>query len=222
MASLISMSIEYMTTTHRSNLALRQKLTRAGRLASVGLLLALLMVQITWAAGGKTHSRLDGALAAISKATWVAQGQGNKIIYVFFDPNCAYCPILYKNLQPLITPHALQLRWIPVAILDATSLGKAAAILQAKDPKAALDFNEAHYNTQAYTGSIAEEIPSSVTEARLRSNAALLEQVGIPVVPTMLFHAKSGEAMIIQGALSPVALKKVLDRVAERAVPSRR
>lgn len=198
-----------------------QKSARAGWLASVSLLLALLSVQTTGAAGSKTQSRLDGALAATAKATWVGQGQGNKIVYVFFDPNCAYCPILYKNLQPLVAQYALQLRWIPVAILDATSLGKAAAILQAKDPKAALDFNERHYNTQAYTGSIAEEIPSSVTEARLRSNAALLDQVGIPVVPTMLFQAKSGEAMVIQGALSPVALKKVLDRVASSAVAGR-
>jgi thiol:disulfide interchange protein DsbG len=29
----------------------------------------------------------------------------------------------------------------------------------------------------------------------------------------MLFQAKSGEAMITQGALSPIALRKVLDRV---------
>lgn len=98
-------------------------------------------------------------------------------------------------------------------MLDATSLGKAAAILQAKDPKAALDYNEAHYNAEAHTGSISEEIPSAVTETRLRANEVLLNGVGIPVVPTLLFWAKTGEAMVIQGALSPVALRKVLDRV---------
>jgi thiol:disulfide interchange protein DsbG len=130
-----------------------------------------------------------------------------------FDPNCGYCQLLYKNLQTFIAPYNLQLRWIPVAIVDATSLGKAAAIMQAKDPKAALDNNEAHYNTNTYTGGISEEIPFAGTEARLRVNEALLNQVGIPVVPTMLFQAKSGEAMVIQGALSPIALRKVLDRV---------
>lgn len=165
------------------------------------------------AANDKQKSRIEAALAAAPKATWVAQGQGHHVLYVFFDPNCGYCPMLYKNLQPLIAPHDLQLRWIPVAMLDATSLGKAAAILQAKDPKAALDYNEAHYNTEAYTGSIPEEIPSAATEARLRANEVLLNQVGIPVVPTMLFQAKSGEAMMIQGVLSPIALRKVLDRV---------
>lgn len=165
------------------------------------------------AAGDKPTSRLEIALAAAPKATWIAQGKGGRELYVFFDPNCAYCPMIYKNMQPLITPYDLQLRWIPVAMLDATSLGKAAAILQAKDPKAALDYNEAHYNAAAHTGSISEEIPSAVTENRLRANEALLNQVGIPVVPTLLFRAKTGEAMVIQGALSPVALRKVLDRV---------
>jgi len=165
------------------------------------------------AASDKQKSRLEIALAAAPMATWIAQGQGRRELYVFFDPNCGYCPMIYKNLQPLIAPYDLQLRWIPVAMLDATSLGKAAAILQAKDPKAALDYNEAHYNSEAHTGSMSEEIPSAVTETRLRANGALLNQVGIPVVPTMLFRAKTGEAMVIQGALSPVALRKVLDRV---------
>jgi len=165
------------------------------------------------AAGEKKKPRLEISLAAAPKATWIAQGKGRRELYVFFDPNCGYCPMIYKNLQPLIAPYDLQLRWIPVAMLDATSIGKAAAILQAKDPKAALDYNEAHYNVEAHTGSISEEIPSAVTETRLRANEILLNQVGIPVVPTLLFRAKTGEAMVIQGALSPVALRKVLDRV---------
>lgn len=165
------------------------------------------------AAGNQQKSRLEIALAAAPKATWIAQGEGRRELYIFFDPNCAYCPMIYKNLQPLIAPYDLQLRWIPVAMLDATSLSRAAAILQAKNSKAALDYNEAHYNTAAHTGSISEEIPSATTETRLRANEALLNQVGIPVVPTVLFRGKTGEAMVIQGALSPVALRKVLDRV---------
>ena len=159
------------------------------------------------------ESRIASALADAPKSTWVAQGQEQRIIYIIVDANCGYCQLLYKNLQPFIASHNLQLRWVPVAIVDPTSLGKAAAILQAKDPRAALDYNETHYNTKTFTGGIAEEIPTATTEARLRANEALLNRVGIPVVPTMLFVAKTGEAMMIQGALSPIALRKVLDRV---------
>ena len=171
------------------------------------IVLALLtfgLLSGTLAAEGKLTSRIASALAAAPKATWVAQGQGQRIIYIIVDPNCGYCQLLYKNLQPFIASHNLQLRWILVAIVDPTSLGKAAAILQAKDPKLALDHNETHYNTKTYAGGIIEEIPSAATEVRLRANEALLNQVGIPVVPTMLFAAKTGEAMMIQGASRPL------------------
>lgn len=178
-----------------------------------GLLFGLTVDGAALAASNKQTSRIETTLAAAPKATWIAQGQGRHVVYVIFDPNCGYCQLLYKSLHTFMVPNDLQLRWIPVAIVDATSLGKAAAIMQAKDPKTALDYNEAHYNTTTYTGGISEEIPSAITEKRLRANAALLNQVGIPVVPTMLFQAKSGEAMVIQGALSPIALRKVLDQV---------
>jgi thiol:disulfide interchange protein DsbG len=179
----------------------------------LGVMFSLTLGGTALAASDKQKSRIETAFAAAPKATWIAQGQGRHVLYVIFDPNCGYCQLLYKNLQTFIAPYELQLRWVPVAIVDATSLGKAAAIMQAQDPKTALDYNEAHYNTNTYTGGISEEIPSATTESRLRANEALLNQVGIPVVPTMLFQAKSGEAMVIQGALSPIALRKVLDRV---------
>jgi thiol:disulfide interchange protein DsbG len=185
----------------------------ATRVLMFGLLFGSTVEGASLATSDKQTSRIETALLAAPKTTWIAQGQGRHVVYVIFDPNCGYCQLLYKNLQTFMTPNELQLRWIPVAILDATSLGKAVVIMQANDPKTALDYNEAHYNTTTYTGGISEEIPSAITEKRLRANAALLNQVGIPVVPTMLFQAKSGEAMVIQGALSPIALRKVLDRL---------
>lgn len=178
-----------------------------------GLFLAGAGDRAALAAGAGQAGRLEAALAAAPKSTWIAQGEGQRTLYVFFDPNCPYCASLYKNLQPLIAPYDLQPRWIPVAILDPTSLGKAAAILQAKDPKAALAENEGHAGAGTHTGSIHEDIPSGDTEARLRANAALLHQVGVPVVPTMLFRTKSGEAKVIQGGQSPAALQKLLEQV---------
>jgi hypothetical protein len=100
-----------------------------------GLMFGLTVGGAALAASDKQESRIETALATAQKVAWIAQGQGRRVVYVIFDPNCAYCPLLYKNLQPLIAPYDLQLRWIPVAILDATSLGKAAAIMQAKEPQ---------------------------------------------------------------------------------------
>lgn len=98
----------------------------------------------SWSIDTRPRSSSDTVLAALPDATWIAEGQGRRVVYVFFDPNCPSCQLLYKNLRTFIASHDLQLRWVPVAIVNTTSLGKAAAILQALDPRAALRRNEEH------------------------------------------------------------------------------
>lgn len=184
-------------------------------IALAALAIALLILSAGRAAAepARTGTPADAVLAEAPKATWIAEGQGRRMVYIFFDPNCPSCQLLYKNLRSFIGSHDLQLRWIPVAVVDATSLGKAAAILQASDPPAALRRNEEHYDAQAYAGGIEEDIPSAETERKVRANVRLLNRLEIPVVPTMLFAGKDGRNVIIQGALSPLALRKVFARL---------
>lgn len=163
--------------------------------------------------GARAPAAADAVLSALLKATWVADGNGRRAVYVFFDPNCPACQLLYRNLRTLIEPHDMQVRWVPVAIVNATSPGKAAAILEAADPLAALRENEEHYSGEAYAGGIEERIPSGETERQLRANERLLNKLDIPVVPTMLFPDKDRRAVLIQGALSPLALRKVFRRL---------
>lgn len=175
--------------------------------------LAVLLSTAAMADAAPPSSRADTVLAGAPKATWIAEGQGRRPVYIFFDPNCPSCQLLYKNLRSFIGSHDLQLRWIPVAVVNVTSLGKAAAILEAPDPPAALRRNEEHYDAQAYAGGIAEDIPSAETEHKVRANERLLNGLDIPVVPSMLFAAKDGRTVLIQGALSPLALRKVFARL---------
>lgn len=165
------------------------------------------------AGGARAPTATDAVLSALPKATWIADGEGRRAVYIFFDPNCPACQLLYRNLRTLIEPHDLQVRWVPVAIVNATSLGKAAAILEASDPLAALRENEEQYSGEAYAGGIEERIPSGETERRLRANERLLNKLDIPVVPTMLFADKDRRAVLTQGALSPLALRKVFRRL---------
>lgn len=162
----------------------------------------------------RTSSPADGVLADAPRTTWIAEGRGGRrIVYIFFDPNCPSCALLHRNLRTLIGPHDIQVRWIPVAVVNVTSLGKAAAILQAPDPLTALRHNEERYHGESYSGDIDEDIPTAETEQKLRANERLLNTLDIPVVPTMLFAAKDGRAVLIQGALSPLALRKVFARL---------
>lgn len=188
---------------------------RAITIALAAIASLFLMFPTTGMAKGAapTPTATDAILAALPKATSVADGHGKRTIYVFFDPNCPACHMLWRNLRTLIAPHDLQVRWVPVAVVNATSPGKAAAILEAPDPQAALRENEERYTAEAYAGGIAEQIPSDETMRRVRTNERLLNKLDIPVVPTMLFRGKDGRAVLIQGALSPLALRKVFARL---------
>lgn len=186
--------------------------TGARRSVAALVLLAALACSAVAGAQGTARSA-DAVLAALAQATWITDGAGRHAVYVFFDPNCPSCALLYRNTRALIAPHDLQLRWVPVAIVNATSAGKAAAILEAADPSAALRENKEAYSGELYAGGIAERIAADETERRLRANEALLEQLDIPVVPSMLFLDRDRRTVLIQGALSPLALRKVFDRL---------
>jgi len=186
-----------------------------GMIRVLTVLIAFLVIAPTTATTKRAPSGADAVLAAAPNATWIAEGRGRRAVYIFFDPNCPSCQMLYQNLRSFIASHDLQLRWIPVAVVNATSLGKAAALIEAPDPTAALRQNEERYDTQAHAGGIEEQIPSAETEEKLRANERLLKMLDIPVVPSMLFAEKDGRPVLIQGALSPVALRKVFARLRE-------
>lgn len=178
------------------------------------LALALFLINVASAAiAAHAGAPADTVLADAPKATWIAEGRGQHAVYIFIDPNCPSCALLYRNLRTLIEPHDLQVRWIPVAVVNATSLGKAVAILQAPDPAAALSYNEEHYRGETYSGGIEEDIPTTETEQKLHANERLFNKLDIPVVPTMLFEDRNRRAVLIQGTLSPVALRKVFARL---------
>lgn len=166
------------------------------------------------AAGGRNAAESPRALlTALSNAAWIEEGGNERVIYTLFDANCPACQLLYSNLRKFVRDGQITIRWVPVAIVNETSLGKAAAILEAADPLAALRRNEEHYDSQTYAGAIEEQIPSAETERKLRRNTELMNLLRVPVVPTMVFMDRQGEATIMQGALSPLALSKVIARV---------
>lgn len=194
---------------------MRERAKRASRGRSVVALLAHCLAALL-ALAPVAHAVVRApaaALTALPRAAWLAQGKGTRIVYVFFDPNSRYCMRLYRALQPLIAPERLQVRWVPVAIMDPTSLGRAGAILEADDPVAALRANEDNYDARARRGGLAQVPPSLRTTSLLRMNERLLERAAAPRVPTLIFRADNGRVVVVQRALSRAALRKLLRRV---------
>jgi thiol:disulfide interchange protein DsbG len=139
----------------------------------------------------------ESMLADIHQATWISEGSGPGIVYIFFDPNCPYCHRLYLNTRDWIKQGKARLRWIPVGVLTATSPGKAAALLGADDPLQAFYANEDHYSRG---GGIDEDIPTDSVDAKLKANEALLARTRAGAVPLMLFRLKDGAPFLIEGS----------------------
>ena len=148
----------------------------------------------------------------IKQATWIRDGKSAHLIYVFFDPNCPYCHKVYEMLRPQVQRGEVELRWIPIGKLMATSLGKAAAMLEDKDPTAALARNERDFSQETGSfGGVAEEpLPRDDTLRRLKANHDLLQRSGNDGVPALLYRTKEGKANLLVGAPPAAALEAVV------------
>jgi len=93
-----------------------------------------------------------------------------------------------------------------VGILGPTSPGKAATLLSAKDPAAALSQHE--LQTSGGLKPL-NPIPANV-RAQLDANHRLMEQLGSSATPTIFYLDASGRLQKMQGAPSTEMLTKIL------------
>lgn len=145
----------------------------------------------------------------LEKSAWIEDGskQARRVVYVFTDPNCPYCNKFWNDARPWVKAGKVQLRHIVVAILTPTSAGKAAALLSAENPQAALTRLEMH---QASGGiKPLDRIPASI-RAQLDANQNLMEQLGSSATPTIFYKDESGNLEKLEGAPMPEMLPKIL------------
>ena len=94
----------------------------------------------------------------------------------------------------------LQVRWVPVAYQQASSVGRAAAIMESSDRVAALRRNETGYDRAHFDGAIAPL--AKVTPARKQSldaNTKLMRAFGAPGTPALVWRDASGNVQFRAG-----------------------
>ncbi len=139
--------------------------------------------------------------AQVQQSAYVVEGAKNPkaVMYVFMDPNCIYCHLLWKGLQPY-EKAGLQVRWIPVGILKPDSVGMAAALLESKDADGLMHQLETKYQESSESGGIAPVDVSPAMGAKLATNLKLMQQMGLFGTPSIVFKdAGSGKVDEIQG-----------------------
>ncbi|MEO9079231.1 MAG: thiol:disulfide interchange protein DsbG, partial [Rhodanobacter sp.] len=144
----------------------------------------------------------------LSKASWIAEGaiKPKRIVYVFTDTECPYCHKLWLATQPLLAGGDVQVRHIMVAVIAPQSLNRAAAILDAADPKAAL---HQHENTFGHSTVTPLATVSAATEKRIAANGALMDKLGIQGTPATVYKDASNKIRIAPGMLPDKRLKSI-------------
>ncbi|MES1953859.1 thiol:disulfide interchange protein DsbG [Salinisphaera hydrothermalis] len=142
----------------------------------------------------------------------VQQGPSDApVIYVFADPNCIYCHRFYQQAEPLVKAGKLQLQWAMVGFLKESSMGRAAAILSAKDPGKALVENENGFDEDTEDGGIKPvDSPSDKLKDIINVHYKQMSAAGGTGTPTLLYKHDGHWAAKI-GAPGKAWLKQYID-----------
>jgi thiol:disulfide interchange protein DsbG len=152
----------------------------------------------------------DRAWKALEASAWIADGRADapRVVYAFTDPNCPYCNRFWHDARPWVDAGKVQVRHVLVGILGPTSAAKAAALLSARDPAAAL---LQHERERGKSGGVkpADAIDPAV-QKKLDANYALMQGLGSSATPTILFRDAAGKIREVRGAPRGEALAAVL------------
>ena len=130
-----------------------------------------------------------------------------RTVYVFFDPQCPHCAVLWQSARALKAQ--AKFVWIPVGLIGPKSVSQAATILAAKDPIAAMDENEA--SVLEKRGGIAASGDSDAQKAVVEKNTALFTGFGFESVPSIVaLHAQTGALVTHEGSLPTADLATLL------------
>ncbi|MFW6346182.1 MAG: thiol:disulfide interchange protein DsbG [Halomonas sp.] len=141
----------------------------------------------------------------LEESHWIADGDSDaeRIVYTFTDPNCPYCREFWEEARPWVEAGEVQLRHIMIGVLAQDSPAKAAALLGAEDPAAALHAHSGE-GEEAEAGPQPRDIEEQVFD-----NNQLFESLGFRATPTTLFQ--SGDRVDrIEGVPSPERLEEAM------------
>ena len=179
----------------------------AGALLAAAMLLAACKDASTPAAPAATPAArtpvTTAAIEAEAKGFTVGTPLAMRTVYVFFDPQCPHCAVLWQQAKPL--KNQAKFVWIPMAFSGATGMAQGATILAAADPVAKMEENEA--SILAKTGGITAASGLDAQKEQVKKNTELLTRMGFESVPSIVaLHAQTGQLVTAEGSMPTAQL----------------
>ncbi|MEG2805666.1 thiol:disulfide interchange protein DsbG [Stenotrophomonas sp.] len=127
----------------------------------------------------------------LDASTWVRDGRADapRVVYTFSDANCPYCHRFWEAARPWVDSGKVQLRHIMVGVIREDSPAKAAAILTAPNPSAALLENEHAFDKGGIKP--APSLSAAIAN-KLNANQELMLEMGFQGTPGILFKDEKG------------------------------
>jgi thiol:disulfide interchange protein DsbG len=151
-----------------------------------------------------------GLMQRLDRAKWIGTGAKSteRVVYVFTDPDCPFCNDLWKAMQKARAPD-VQIRYLLVAVIDADSKGKDAAILEAKDPVATLEKSERNFDH----GGIAPKSPAlPETTETISFNGDLMGALHIFGTPGLVYQDDHGQVKVFAGMPNDAQLRTIVGK----------
>lgn len=129
-------------------------------------------------------------------------------VVVFFDPQCPHCGMFWGEAKKLAKD--AHFTWVPVSILNRTSMVQGAAILSSATPVATMDEHESKLLARA--GGITAGPASPQMKAAIERNTQVLESFGARGVPFIMgINEKTGALFAESRGMPADQLVKALD-----------
>ncbi len=159
---------------------------------------------------------VDQAFYDLKSTHWIYQGKPNAkhMISILIDPNSPLFPLQYEHVITYIDKGDLAVRWILVSYLKPYNDTRAAAILQAKDPDAALALNAKDFNYNSQTGGITPiNHVTAQSEKILEDNWNFMQKYKFSGTPVIFMQTKAGKIYVMTGFLMDEMLENVINSV---------
>ena len=164
--------------------------------AALGLIAPSALAEILEGSSAKAHGQRSPAdwhaALRLSGARLARPGSLIQVIF-FIDLNCPACAMLWQWFD-VPERRRWATYWIPVAYMSKTSTGRAAALLRAADPYAALSENFGPgFDMQARLGGLPDAKSATLAEqSSIRANTRYWSQSLFGTTPLMLYRKKDG------------------------------
>lgn len=151
----------------------------------------------------------EAAFAQLEDSLYLTSGAKGKdvkaVAYVFYDVNCGYCHQVHGAYEKFASA-GLQVKYMPVAFLQASSLTKAVKIHSSKDPAKALAYA---MNNRGQIDPETSAVEPKALEDQIAKNGELMANFGARGTPATIYKDSKGAVQIQSGAVGEAVISQM-------------